>query len=74
MFYLAGAVNVFLGLYVVIEGTAFLERETVTWLTLFFLVFAAIDFWFPRQLKKKWEREQALRGGAPQQPGSRREG
>jgi uncharacterized membrane protein len=60
MFYAAGAVNVFLGLYVLVEGPAFLERETVTWLTIFFIVFAAIDFWFPYQMKKKWEQEQAI--------------
>ena len=59
MFYLAGVVNAFLGLYVVIEGRAFLPPETVRWLALFFFVFAAVDFWFPRVLKKKWLEAQA---------------
>jgi hypothetical protein len=54
MFYLAGVINAFLGLYVVIEGRAFLPPETVRWLALFFFVFAAVDFWFPRVLRKKW--------------------
>ncbi|MGH8660581.1 MAG: hypothetical protein ACREUB_02325 [Burkholderiales bacterium] len=54
MFYLAGVINVFLGLYVVIEGRAFLPPESVRWLALFFFAFAAVDFWFPRVLKKKW--------------------
>ena len=54
MFYLAGVVNAFLGLYVVIEGRAFLSPDTVRWLALFFFAFAAVDFWFPRVLKKKW--------------------
>ena len=54
MFYLAGVINAFLGLYVAIEGRAFLPPETVRWLALFFFVFAAVDFWFPRVLKKKW--------------------
>ena len=59
MFYLAGVINAFLGLYVVIEGRAFLPPETVRWLTLFFFAFAAVDFWFPRVLKKKWLEERA---------------
>ena len=42
-------------LYVVIEGRAFLPPDTARWLALFFFVFAAVDFWFPRMLKKKWE-------------------
>ena len=59
MFYLAGVINAFLGLYVVIEGRAFLSPETVRWLALFFFAFAAVDFWFPRMLKKKWLEERA---------------
>jgi hypothetical protein len=59
MFYLAGVVNAFLGLYVAIEGRAFLPPETVRWLALFFFAFAAVDFWFPRVLKKKWLEAQA---------------
>ena len=59
MFYLAGVINAFLGLYVVIEGRAFLPPETVRWLALFFFAFAAVDFWFPRVLKKKWLEERA---------------
>jgi len=59
MFYLGGVINAFLGLYVVIEGRAFLPPETVRWLALFFFAFAAVDFWFPRVLKKKWLEAQA---------------
>jgi len=59
MFYLAGVINAFLGLYVAIEGRAFLPPETVRWLALFFFAFAAVDFWFPRVLKKKWREAQA---------------
>jgi uncharacterized membrane protein YfcA len=62
MFYLAGVINAFLGLYVAIEGRAFLPPETVRWLALFFFAFAAVDFWFPRVLKKKWLEAQAKRG------------
>jgi len=63
MFYAAGIVNVFLGLYVLFEGGKFLPQETANWLVLFFLAFAAVDFYFPYAMKKKWESEQAkLRG------------
>jgi uncharacterized membrane protein len=59
MFYLAGVINAFLGLYVVIEGRAFLPADTARWLALFFFAFAAVDFWFPSVLKKKWHEAQA---------------
>jgi uncharacterized membrane protein len=59
MFYVAGVINAFLGLYVALEGRAFLPPETVRWLALFFFTFAAVDFWFPRVLKKKWAEAQA---------------
>ena len=59
LFYLGGVINAFLGLYVVIEGRAFLAPETVRWLALFFFAFAAVDFWFPSVLKKKWQEAQA---------------
>jgi uncharacterized membrane protein YfcA len=59
MFYLAGVINAFLGFYVAIEGRAYLPPETVRWLALFFFAFAAVDFWFPRVLKKKWLEERA---------------
>jgi len=59
MFYAAGVINAFLGLYVVFEGRNFLPPETLRWLALFFFVFAAVDFWFPQVLKKKWLEAQA---------------
>ena len=73
MFYLAGIVNAFLGLYVLIEGVSFMARQTAIWLVIFFLTFAAVDFYFPHALKKKWEEEQARlragRGGADDKGG-----
>lgn len=59
MFYAAGIVNLFLGLYVFFEGGKFLPPETVNLLVLFFLAFAAVDFYFPQAMKKKWENDQA---------------
>jgi len=58
MFYVAGVINAFLGVYVVIEGRAYLPPETARWLALFFFAFAAVDFWFPRVLRKKWQEAQ----------------
>jgi uncharacterized membrane protein YfcA len=58
MFYVAGVINAFLGAYVAIEGRAFLPPDTVRWLALFFFAFAAVDFWFPRVLRKKWREAQ----------------
>ena len=59
LFYFAGVINAMLGVYVVIEGRAFLPAENVRWLALFFFTFAAVDFWFPRMLKRKWNEMQA---------------
>ena len=53
-FYVAGVINLLLGSYVLIAGPGFLPQKTVFWLTLFFFGFAAVDFWFPRMLKKRW--------------------
>lgn len=53
-FYFAGVVNLALGIYVLIFGRAFLAQGTVLLLVLFFFGFAAVDFYFPKALKKKW--------------------
>ncbi len=54
MFYLGGILNSLLGLYVLFEGHSFLPPDTVRILALVFLVFAAVDFYFPYSIKKKW--------------------
>ncbi len=61
MFYVAGILNAFFGLYVLIEGPSFLPPENVTWLAIVFLVFAAVNFYFPRAMRKKWEEDLARR-------------
>jgi hypothetical protein len=58
-FYFAGAVNLVLGLYTLIEGPALVGRETTVLLVLFFFGFALVDFYFPRAMKKKWLEDQA---------------
>jgi hypothetical protein len=59
MFYFAGVINLFLGVYVVTAGRQFLEPGTLWVLILFFFGFAALDFYFPWAMKKKWNEEQA---------------
>ena len=58
-FYFAGTLNLVLGIYVLIQGPAVLPRDTLLMLVLFFMAFAAVDFYFPYALKKKWLEEQA---------------
>jgi uncharacterized membrane protein len=53
-FYAGGIINALLGLYVLIEGFAFLPASTARWLAIVFLVFAAVDFYFPYALKQRW--------------------
>ena len=59
MFYFAGFFNLALGLYVLINGRSMLEPGMWITLIVFFFSFAAVDFWFPRVLKKKWREAQA---------------
>jgi hypothetical protein len=58
MFYFAGVINAVLGFYILIKGPGFLEPSKVTGMSLFFFAFAAVDFYFPRALKKKWRAQQ----------------
>ncbi len=67
-FYVGGVVNALLGLYVLIEGPRFLPPETVSWLSIVFLVFAVVDFYFPYAIRKKW---QAGNAGQEPPPGQR---
>jgi len=72
MFYFAGFFNLALGLYVLINGRSFLESGTWMMLVGFFFVFAAVDFWFPRVLRKKWrEAQERLRAAQGSPDGGR---
>jgi membrane protein implicated in regulation of membrane protease activity len=53
-FYVAGFLNLALGLYVLINGRALVEQTMWYVLIAFFFSFAAVDFWFARNLRKKW--------------------
>ena len=59
MFYAAGVVNLLIGGYVLLFGRGFLPEDKITMLMLFFLGFAALDFWMPQLMKKKWAQDQA---------------
>jgi hypothetical protein len=58
MFYAAGVVNLLIGGYILLAGRSFLPEDKVTMLILFFLGFAAVDFWMPVMIKKKWVEDQ----------------
>ncbi|MDP2241171.1 MAG: hypothetical protein Q8K18_13550 [Burkholderiales bacterium] len=57
-FYFAGVVNLVLGMYVLVAGGSMMPRGTVLLLVFFFFGFAAVDFYFPKMLKKKWDEQQ----------------
>jgi hypothetical protein len=58
LFYAAGVVNLVIGAYILFFGRGFLPDDKITMLILFFLGFAALDFWMPVMMKKKWLEEQ----------------
>ena len=61
LFYIGGIINALLGLYVLIEGASFLPSDTSRILVLIFFAFAAVDFYFPYALKRKWLADNAAR-------------
>ncbi len=60
-FYIGGVINGLLGLYVLIQGHSFLEPGTARTLAIVFGLFAAIDFYMPHAIKKKWLADNAAR-------------
>jgi hypothetical protein len=69
-FYFAGVVNLVIGLYVLVAGGAHMGQGTALLIGLFFVGFAAVDFYFPRAMKKKWLEGQARMGAPPSGPDS----
>jgi hypothetical protein len=59
LFYAAGVVNLLFCAYVMFFGRGFLPDDKITMLILSFLGFAAVNFWMPVLLKKKWIKDQA---------------
>ena len=65
---LAGVVNLLIGLYVLVAGAAHMGQGTALLVAFFFLGFAAVDFYFPRAMRKRWLEEQTrLRAAQGQQ-------
>jgi hypothetical protein len=62
-FYFAGVVNLVIGLYVLFYGAAYMSRGAALLVALFFIGFAALDFYFPRMMQKRWWEEQQRTGG-----------
>jgi hypothetical protein len=58
-FQFAGILNLFLGCYVLLYGGG-VDPGTRNIMLAFFFGFAALDFWFPTHLKKKFAEQQAL--------------
>lgn len=58
IFMFAGALNLLLGVWVLTMGGD-LDPKTRWVMIIFFFSFAAVDFWFPIALKKKYEQEKA---------------
>jgi len=67
-FYFAGVVNLLLGLYVLFAGAAYMGQGTALLVALFFLAFAAVDFYFPWAMKKRWLEDRARVNAGAQRP------
>lgn len=70
-FYFAGVINLVIGLYILLFGAQFMARGTALLVALFFLGFAAVDFYFPKLMKKKWEEARRQQGGGVGHPPQR---
>jgi hypothetical protein len=64
-FYVGGAINLAVGLYLLLFGPSLLPGRQSLWLAIVFLVFAAVDFYFPAVLKKRAEATRNSAGGVP---------
>jgi len=67
-FQFAGTLNLFLGLYVLLYGDG-IDPNTRNIMLAFFFGFAALDFWFPRHLKRKFAEQQQLQAQMQSQLG-----
>lgn len=76
LFYAAGVVNLLMAVAVLIFGRGVVPDDKITFILAFFLGFAAVDFWMPVMIKKKWaedvkkyeeQRKSSATQGAPPQ-------
>jgi hypothetical protein len=64
-------VNLLMAGAVLLFGRGVVPEDKINFIFLFFLGFAALDFWMPQMMKKKWQDEQAklnAQGGAANTP------
>ena len=59
LFYVFGAINGLLGLYVLLAGPSFLPPDNIRTLVIIFFLFAALNFYYPHAIRKKWLAENA---------------
>jgi hypothetical protein len=59
LFYTAGVVNLIMAGAVLLFGRGVVPEDKINLIFLFFMGFAALDFWMPQMMKKKWQDEQA---------------
>jgi hypothetical protein len=59
VFYFAGFLNLVLGFYVLLNGRTLVDQGMWYLLLAFFFGFAAVDFWFARNLRRNWAKAQA---------------
>jgi hypothetical protein len=55
VFYFAAGLNVFMGLYVLAAGAGQAGGGTLTLIAFVFLVFAGVNFYMARVLRRRWE-------------------
>ena len=55
MFYFAAGINLVMALWVLSVGAGKVASNTLWLIVLIFLVFAALNFYMARTLKKKWD-------------------
>mgnify|MGYP001360947814 FL=1 len=67
-FYIGGILNALFGLYVLIEGASFLPADTARTIAVICLAIAAVDFYFPYSIKKKWLADNAGKRGQGSNP------
>jgi uncharacterized membrane protein len=74
MFYFAAGINIVMAMYVVSVGSGSVSGGTLGLITVVFLGFAVVNFYFAKHLKKRWEQqvrqhlEKTVSGGQSQDP------
>jgi hypothetical protein len=54
LFYFAGGINLFMGVYVMSAGAGTVDSGTLLTISLVFIVFAVLNFYVARKLRTRW--------------------